>query len=99
MDDEDIPMTGGSSGSQGNFHPIGNNRRRGGNRVHSPAPRGGGHAGNTGKTRKLLEGPTSWYKVTVSCAIDENFRKFEFIFYIHIFLIINIRRGVSLLCY
>ncbi|XP_044729790.1 nuclear RNA export factor 1-like [Chrysoperla carnea] len=65
LDDEDIPMTGGSSGSQGNFHPIGNNRRRGGNRVHSPAPRGGGHAGNTGKTRKLLEGPTSWYKVTI----------------------------------
>lgn len=60
-------MTGssGTSGAHARYiSQRGRGRKGGGGRVGSPAPKGG-----PGR-RKLFEGPTNWYKVTVSFLIS-----------------------------
>lgn len=60
LEDEDIDM-GGTSSGPGHIRYISNKGRgrKGGGRVSSPAPKG------AGGRRKLFEGPTNWYKVTL----------------------------------
>lgn len=61
MEDEDIDMGQSGTSRQAKFvvqRGRGKKGGIGGGRSGSPAPKGG--------RRKLFEGPTSWYKVTVS---------------------------------
>lgn len=63
LEDEDIDMAGMSGPSGGHARYISQRGRgRKGGRAGSPAPKRGGPVGR----RKLFEGPTNWYKITVS---------------------------------
>lgn len=69
---------GGTSSGPGHIRYISNKGRgrKGGGRVSSPAPKG------AGGRRKLFEGPTNWYKVTVS--VNKTFHMMQYLCFISI---------------